>query len=289
VARVDLRHPANAVGDWFVDERCIDCGTCRELAPTLFADVGPQSVVSRQPSAPADEVEAWLAAQACPTQSIGTASRQQRPGRLFPREIAPGTDVFDCGYCSPDSFGATAWFARRAAGNVMIDSPRFTPALLRPLVETGGVQDLLLTHRDDVADAERWAGELGARVWIHADDARAAPFATGLIEGDHPVVIRPGLVAVPVPGHTKGSAVFLLDDTYLFTGDSLAWSHARQDLTAFRDACWWSWSAQTASLARLADVASFAWVLPGHGARVQGDAAWLHDRLVALVERMRDR
>ncbi len=137
MARVDLRHPANAAGDWFVDERCIDCGTCRELAPALFADVGPQSVVSRQPASPADEVEAWLAAQACPTQSIGTASRQPRPGRLFPREIAPGTDVFDCGYCSPDSFGATAWFARRAAGNVMVDSPRFTPALLRAAPRDG--------------------------------------------------------------------------------------------------------------------------------------------------------
>ena len=94
---------------------------------------------------------------------------------------------------------------------------------------------------------------------------------------------------MPVPGHTKGSTVFLLDDTYLFSGDSLAWSHARQDLTAFRDACWWSWSAQTASLSRLADVARFTWVLPGHGARVQGDEAWLHDRLVALVERMPSR
>ena len=234
MARVDLRHPANAAGDWFVDERCIDCGTCRELAPALFADVGPQSVVSRQPASPADEVEAWLAAEACPTQSIGTVSRQPRPGRLFPRGDRAGTDVFDCGYCSPDSFGATAWFARRAAGNVMVDSPRFTPALLRPLLEMGGVRDLLLTHRDDVADAERWAGELGARVWIHADDARAAPFATDVIEGDDPWSSAPGCVAVPVPGHTKGSAVFLLDDTYLFSGDSLAWSHARQDLTAFR-------------------------------------------------------
>ena len=86
----------------------------------------------------------------------------------------------------------------------MVDSPRFTPALLRPLLEMGGVQDLLLTHRDDVADAERWAGELGARVWIHADDARAAPFATDIFEGEEPVVIRPGLVAVPVPGPHEG-------------------------------------------------------------------------------------
>ena len=54
MARVDLRHPANAAGDWFVDERCIDCGTCRELAPVLFADIGPQSVVSRQPASPAE-------------------------------------------------------------------------------------------------------------------------------------------------------------------------------------------------------------------------------------------
>ena len=167
MARVDLRHPANAAGDWFVDERCIDCGTCRELAPTLFADVGPQSVVSRQPASAADEVEAWLAAQACPTQSIGTASRQQRPGRLFPGEIAPGTDVFDCGYCSPDSFGATAWFARRAAGNVMVDWPR-SP---RPCCARCSRWAACRTSCSPTATT--WptpnagaATQLGARVWI---------------------------------------------------------------------------------------------------------------------------
>jgi glyoxylase-like metal-dependent hydrolase (beta-lactamase superfamily II)/ferredoxin len=287
VARVDLRHPANAAGDWFVDERCIDCGTCRDLAPRSFGDVGPQSVVIAQPSSPADELGAWLAAQACPTQSIGTESRRPRPGRLYPHEIAEHTGVFDCGYCSPDSFGATAWFVRRPEGNVMVDSPRFTPALLAPFREMGGVDDILLTHRDDVADARRWAAELDARVWIHADDARAAPFATDLIEGSEPATIRPGLVARPVPGHTKGSVVFLLDDTYLFSGDSLAWSHDRQDLTAFRHACWWSWPAQADSLERLAASSRFSWVLPGHGARVQRDDGWVHERLVALVQRMR--
>ncbi len=287
MARLDLRHPANAAGDWFVDERCIDCGTCRDLAPSVFGDVGPQSVVIAQPSSPAEELGAWLAAQACPTQSIGTESRRPRPGRLYPREIAEHTGVFDCGYCSPDSFGATAWFVRRPEGNVMVDSPRFTPALLAPFTEMGGVDDILLTHRDDVADAQRWASELDARVWIHADDARAAPFATHLIEGSEPTAIRPGLVARPVPGHTKGSVVFLLDDTYLFTGDSLAWSHDHQDLTAFRHACWWSWPAQADSLQRLAESCRFSWVLPGHGARVQRDDDWLHERLVALVQRMR--
>jgi glyoxylase-like metal-dependent hydrolase (beta-lactamase superfamily II)/ferredoxin len=288
MARLDLRHPDNAPGEWYVDDRCIDCGTCRDLAPHLFGDTRDQSIVIHQPG-PASEAEldAWLAAQACPTQSIGTASHRRRPGRLFPREIADGTDVYDCGYCSEDSFGATAWFARRADGNVMVDAPRFTGALVGPLTDMGGVDHILLTHRDDVADADRWASHFGSRVWIHEDDRPAAPFATDLLHGLDEVEIGPGLIALPTPGHTRGSTVFLLDGSYLFTGDSLAWSHARADLTAFRTACWYSWPVQTESLARLADRHRFTWVLPGHGARVGSDHDDLHRRLLALVERMR--
>jgi glyoxylase-like metal-dependent hydrolase (beta-lactamase superfamily II) len=99
--------------------------------------------------------------------------------------------------------------------------------------------------------------------------------------------IAPGFVAVPVPGHTKGSVVFLLDDHWLFTGDSLAWSHERDDLVAFRNACWYSWRAQADSLEQLASRHRFAAVLPGHGARHVGDADDMHRRLVALVARMR--
>jgi glyoxylase-like metal-dependent hydrolase (beta-lactamase superfamily II)/ferredoxin len=287
MARTDLRHPANAAGDWFVDTRCIDCGTCREIAPELFGDAGGYSFVTEQPRAGAD-VDAWLAAQACPTSSIGTLSRQPRPGRLYPREIEAGSGVFDLGYCSEDSFGASAWFAVRSAGNVMIDSPRFTEALAGPIAAMGGIAHVVLTHRDDVADAARWAERFGARTWIHHDDRSAAPRATDLIEGLGDTEIQPGLVAIPVPGHTKGSVLFLLDERYLFTGDSLAWSHDRGELTAFRGACWHSWAAQTESLDRLATSRHrFSWVLPGHGARMAGDSEDLHRYLTGLVTRMR--
>ena len=284
MARVDLRHPGNAEGDWFVDTRCIDCGTCRDVAPDVFGVAGGYSVVDRQPDC-GEQTAAWLAAQACPTNSIGTRSRRPRPGRLYPREIDAG--VFDCGYCSEDSFGASAWFVHRAAGNVMVDSPRFTAALVAPIAEMGGLTHIVLTHRDDVADARRWAERFEARVWIHVDDASAAPFATDRVAGDQPIGIQPGLEAIPTPGHTKGSMMFLLDGRYLFTGDSLAWDHRRHDLTAFRDACWWSWSAQAASLERLARGHRFEWVLPGHGGRVRSDPDTLHDRLTSLVDRMR--
>ena len=154
MARTDLRHPANAAGEWFVDTRCIDCGTCRDIAPGLFADDGGCSIVAEQPTAEA-ELGAWLAAQACPTSSIGTVSRLVRPGRLYPWEVERGSGVWDLGYCSEDSFGASAWLATRPAGNVLVDSPRFTEALARPIDAMGGIDHVLLTHRDDVADAAR--------------------------------------------------------------------------------------------------------------------------------------
>jgi glyoxylase-like metal-dependent hydrolase (beta-lactamase superfamily II)/ferredoxin len=262
VARIDLRHEANADGDWFVDTRCIDCGSCRDIAPDLFGAVWGSSVVVAQPATAPAVIDAWLAAQACPTTSIGTRSRSPRPGRLYPREIEDGSGVFDLGYCSEDSFGASAWFVRRSDGNLLIDSPRFTEALVAPVDAAGGIAHVLLTHRDDVADARRWAQRFGARVWIHADDGGAAPFATDRFAGTDEIEIEPGVIAVPTPGHTRGSAVFVVDQHHLFTGDSLAWSHERQDLIAFRDACWWSWPAQAESLARLAARHRFRWVLP---------------------------
>ena len=290
MARVELRNPTNVDGAWFCDTRCIDCGTCRELAPETFAPSGGYSVVVHQPEAgdAAAERGAWLAAQACPTSSIGTTDHRPRPGRLYPYELEPGLGVYDVGYCAESSFGASAWFVTRPDGNLLIDSPRFTEALAKPFEELGGVAHVLLTHRDDVADADRYARRFGARVWIHTDDRSAAPYATDLIEGPagEPTAIAPGVVAHPVPGHTRGSVVFVVDEQVCFSGDSLAWSHGRDDLTAFRGATWFSWQAQTASLRALAERSSFSWLLPGHGARAHLPADEMHARLEALVDRM---
>lgn len=283
MARVDLRNTANADGDWFVDTRCIDCGTCRELAPALFARRGSGSVVRRQPveGDAGEALDAWLAAQACPTRSIGTISRRPRPGRLYPREVEPGSGVHDLGYCSEDSFGASAWLVVRPSGNVLVDSPRWTEALVAAIDELGGIAHVALTHRDDVADARRYAERFGATTWIHDGDRRAAPWAERTFTDE--TVIAEGFLAIPVPGHTRGSVVFLLDDHWLFTGDSLAWSHERADVTAFRDVTWYSWSAQLDSLERLARDHRFAALLPGHGARHLGDADDLHARVLRFV------
>ena len=281
--RLADRNPDSAPGDWYIDKRCIDCGASRDVAPGLVVHRRGKSVFARQPANAEEERAAWRAVLVCPTASVGTLSHREQPSDLFPQELAPG--VFRCGYNSESSFGAHSYFVKRPQGNLLVDSPRHTGRLVKQFESLGGIADILLSHRDDVADADRYAKDFGARVWIHEDDAAAAPYATDLLRGGEPAAIRKSLLAIPLPGHTKGSVAYLLEDTYLFTGDSLAWSREREDLVAFRDACWYSWREQKKSLARLAG-RGFEWVLAGHGGSVHLPPGEMHERLLALVERM---
>lgn len=277
------RNPDSAPGDWYIDTHCIDCVASREVAPGLIVHRRGRSVFVRQPANAEEELAAWRAVLVCPTASVGTESHRPQPPGLFPQQLAPG--VYRCGYNARSSFGAHAYFVKRPEGNLLIDSPRYVNKLVESLTERGGIDEILLTHRDDVADADKYARHFGARVWIHEEDRSGAPYATELLRGAAPIAIRDRLLAIPVPGHTKGSVAFLLEDTYLFTGDSLAWSRERKDLQAFRDACWYSWAELKRSLGRLAGY-RFEWVLAGHGSSMRLPADEMRSRLHALVERM---
>lgn len=135
-------------GGFYVDKTCIDCDTCRWMAPATFARVGEQSAVTAQP-ATAEQRHAALqvgcgtcrhvgeqqvvtkrskesttfphplpqALLACPTFSIHCTDR--RPGELkaaqesFPLPIPGCPSVFHTGFAAESSFGATAYFIRR--------------------------------------------------------------------------------------------------------------------------------------------------------------------------------
>jgi len=278
------RNPDSVPGDWYIDTACINCAASRHVAPGLIVERGDKSVFARQPANEEEEMMAWRARLVCPTASVRTEAKRQRPEGIFPQQLAPG--VYRCGFNSKDSYGAHSYFVARAEGNLLVDSPRYALELRKFFDGAGGIRDILLSHRDDVADADKYAEAFGARVWIHQDDARAAPYAKNRIEGMNEIKIRDALLAIPVPGHTKGSVVYLLEDTYLFTGDSLAWNEKRSQLIAFRDACWYSWRALTDSLSRL-EAYHFEWVLPGHGSSAHLPAQEMSRELHALVQRMR--
>lgn len=276
------RHPANAPGEWYIDRRCTDCSAARTIAPGLIIEKDGQSVFARQPKSNDELMMAWRARLLCPTASVRTESHADIPEGVFPEKMTD--DVYRLGYNAASSYGAHSFLIRRPRGNAMVDSPRFTRAVVEHLEVWGGLAHVLLTHRDDIADAQRYAKHFDARVWIHKADRSAARFASDILEGSEPTEIEHGLLAIPVPGHTKGSVAFLYDRRCLFTGDTLAWSFEDGDLTAHRDYCWHSWTEQVQSLRRLLDY-PFEWVLAGHGGSKHLPGDGMHKRLAALIAR----
>jgi glyoxylase-like metal-dependent hydrolase (beta-lactamase superfamily II) len=275
------RHPENAPGDWYVDQNCIDCGASRNVAPGLIAERGGQCVFVRQPESAAELVQAWRARLLCPTASIHTESAQRAP-RVFPEPMTER--VWRLGFNARSSWGANSFLFKTSAGNAMVDAPRWASQLVEAIEDQGGLGKILLTHRDDVADAERYARHFGARVFIHEADRAAAPYATDILRGRDATEIEPGLLAIPLPGHTEGSVAYLLEDRCLFTGDSLSWDFETGDLRASRAVCWWSWPEQLASIARLRSY-RFEWLFAGHGGSHFVPDAEMKARIGSLLHR----
>ncbi len=244
------------------------------------------SFVRQQPRSVADRRAALQALVSCPTGSIGNLGDDSAKSVMcdFPELVeAP---VYYCGFNSPKSYGGNSYFVRHAEGNWLIDSPKFLPQLVRQFDNLGGIAHIFLTHRDDVADADRYARQFGSRRIIHRDELSSQPSAEVVLDGNEPRELAPGFIAIPTPGHTAGHCVLLFDQRFLFTGDHLYFNRQEQRLAAFRDYCWESWSQQIESMQRLTKF-RFEWVLPGHGQRIHLPASEIQNQLVALVERMR--
>ncbi|MFT3696441.1 MAG: MBL fold metallo-hydrolase [Kofleriaceae bacterium] len=265
-----------------VDHACIDCDLCRQIAPATFAEGDGISVVREQPATPQARSRAAMALVACPTAAIHAKVDTSAAKRAFPEQILD--DVYFCGWASSASYGAASWLIRRPDGNVLVDSPRAAAPLLEQIEALGGVRTMFLTHRDDVADHEKFAARFGCERIIHAADRIA--HVERLIEGPDPVALADDLRIVPVPGHTRGSAVLIYRDDIAFVGDHVWATSDGQHLEAGRGVCWYSWSEQKKSMQRLADHA-FTHVIPGHGRRFTApNAAAMRDEVLRLAAAM---
>ncbi|MFN4258656.1 MAG: MBL fold metallo-hydrolase [Gemmataceae bacterium] len=286
MANLKKRVPENVPGDFFVDSTCIDCDACRQIAPGVFGEAAETSYVHTQPVTPADRRDALRALLVCPTGSIGCLGDDDVKAvmRDFPLRIEE--PVYYCGYNSPRSYGGNSYFIRHPAGNWMIDAPKFVTPLVRRLEELGGITHIFLTHRDDVADAERYAEHFQSRRVIHRQELPAQPGAEVVLDDPGPWELAPNFLAIATPGHTRGHCVLLFQERFLFTGDHLDWDRDEQHLAASKDYCWYSWSRQAESMQRLADY-HFEWVLPGHGQKVHLPANDMRGQVLRLAETMR--
>lgn len=290
MARLSERLTHNVPGEFYVDRSCIDCDTCRQVAPGVFgrAAEAEQSFVHHQPATAEEDHRALMALVACPTASIGTVQKLNAAigARGFPEPITDSVSY--CGFASPSSFGASSYLIRRPEGNVLVDSPRAAAPLLCRLEELGGVSLMFLTHRDDVADHRAFHRRFGSERILHRDDVTAGTAdVERKPEGHDPIRLAGDLLLIPVPGHTRGSAALLFRDEILFTGDHLWWSDTVGRLHASQSVCWHSWTEQKRSVERLLDH-RFEWVLPGHGRRFHAtSAAAMRAELVRLLAAIR--
>ncbi len=290
MAHLNQRRPENVSGDFYVDRTCIDCDTCRWMVPEVFSSAGGQSAVHHQPANETERLRSLQALLACPTASIGTVEKPKdiKDAQLsFPIPVAE--NVYHCGYHAENSYGAASYLIQRREGNVLVDSPRFTPPLVKRIEEMGGIQYLYLTHQDDVADHQKYAEHFGCKRILHTDDINNGTRGVEIqLSGSEVMQLEPDLLIIPVPGHTKGHTVLLYKNQFLFTGDHLAWSDQYHQLIAFRNACWYSWSELTKSMGKLTNY-SFEWVLPGHGRRYHTDSETMQQQLQHCIEWMEGR
>jgi glyoxylase-like metal-dependent hydrolase (beta-lactamase superfamily II) len=243
------------------------------MTPEVFSREGSQSIVSHQPITAAQQMRAMQAMLSCPTASIGTVEKPKnirQAQQSFPIQVAE--NVYHCGYHAESSFGAASYFIQHPEGNILVDSPRFAPPLVRRLEAMGGIRYLYLTHRDDVADHQKFRDHFQCDRILHADEI--TPDTQGVeikLTGTDPIQFAPDLLIIPVPGHTKGHTVLLYKNQFLFSGDHLAWSAQQEHLVGFREVCWYSWDEQKRSTQKLSHY-DFEWVLPGHGRRYHAKA-----------------
>ena len=290
MARLDARIPQNVPGDFFVDTTCIDCDTCRHLAPSVFRreDGIEQSYVFHQPANHEELDRTLMALVACPTASIGTVEKTSAKAAAtsFPEGITDS--IYYCGYTSERSFGGSSYLIRHIEGNVLVDSPRAAGPLLKRIAGMGGVRRMLLTHRDDVADHARFRNQFGCERTIHHLEVSPAMRDIEVqLHITEPAPLGDDFVAIPVPGHTRGSLAYLYREKFLFSGDHLWWSPNVRALHASRRVCWYDWKEQIRSMERLLEF-RFEWVLPGHGRRYQARPAGAMKREIQeLILRMR--
>jgi len=262
------RLSSNVPGALYVDRTCIDCDTCRQLAPATFLDVNGMSSVQLQPRSEAELAQALQALVSCPVGAIGDAEHRSVRAAVAAFPLRIDGPVSYLGFNAADSFAADSYLLEHRDGNWMIDAPRWNGALVRAIADRGGLRYIFLTHQDDVADAARYAAHFGAQRIIHHADRRAMPDAEIVLEGDEPRAFG-DVTIVPTPGHSRGSCV-LYYDTYLFSGDHVAWSRETGKLRAHRRYSY-DYAQQLRSVERIAAY-DFTWLLPGHGDRIRLEA-----------------
>jgi len=283
-ARQKQRRRQNVEGEFYVCEGCIDCGSCRWLAPETFSLLGTKSVVSRQPESEEDMTRAVQAMATCPTGSIRTETplplAKQVTQRGVMREIDPLRipGVYQLGYHQFNSMGAAPFFITRTGGNVMVDVPRYSRLLAEALEALGGVDYLVLTNKNGAAQHDRWKAHFPDCVRVlHRHDMRDdTTDVEQILDGLGPWELEDAkdadLRILHTPGYTFGSlSIWHRSGSghgVVFPGGNIKVNARSGTALAFSALTTGDLTPQVRSLRRLADpetCGDWVWLLPPRG------------------------
>ncbi len=266
MANVKKARISNIKGNFFVDDTCIDCGTCYWLAPENFTESDGLAAVYKQPENQEEESQSIQALLSCPVGSIGAIEKSYLLKEVkdsYPRLFLD--NIYHLGFHSEKSYGATSYYINDEKLKVMVDSPRYLKQIADSLNHLGGVNFQYLTHKDDVADTDKYHEIFNSQRIIHFEDKNKSSANYEIYLKEDKYKLSEDFEIISIPGHTKGHTTLLYKNKYLFTGDHLFWSPKLNQLSAFRNGCWYNWDEQIKSMKRLLDY-NFEHILPGHGA-----------------------
>jgi glyoxylase-like metal-dependent hydrolase (beta-lactamase superfamily II) len=160
---------------------------------------------------------------------------------------------------------------------VVIDAVRHTGHIL-DLAKSLGVKviHVLDTHlqADHISGGRDIGGQTGAAYHIHPADAEAASYDYIPFENGQTILFgRSAIRVIHSPGHTPGSTSFLLDETFLFTGDTIMKKAiGRPDLGGKAEE--WAILLHETLFRRYADLDDETIILPTHASSIrEQDAA----------------
>jgi glyoxylase-like metal-dependent hydrolase (beta-lactamase superfamily II) len=155
-----------------------------------------------------------------------------------------------------------------SAGEAIVIDPSVLPGVYLDIARTErwSIRYVLDTHvhADHLSRARGLASQTGATLLLPPQNRVRFAF-TPITGGEHVSVGGARLLAMQTPGHTGESTSFMLNETAIFTGDTLFTdSVGRPDLNADPEAARKRASALFASLARLRSLPPHIMVLPAH-------------------------
>jgi glyoxylase-like metal-dependent hydrolase (beta-lactamase superfamily II) len=140
-------------------------------------------------------------------------------GGKQPTEILPGIFAFAP---NRDTLGGTAYAILTPSGNILIDSPAWNDVNRQFILDRGGIDWSIVTHRGGIGKTTTIATDLGCQVIVQEQEAYLLPELKATTFQDK-FNLNDSIQAIWTPGHSPGSSCiyFVGNGGVLFTGRHL--------------------------------------------------------------------